>query len=80
MTNLVYNEVDQKLAKVGKGLGMTNNTEIGSLEIIELDERLEFSAAVIESDLDSDDNSNCTNNYNCSAHNAVSCTNELSCS
>ena len=59
---------------------MANNAEMGSLEIIELDERLEFSAVVIESDLDSDTNNACSNGTNCTATNTGTCTNYEGCS
>jgi hypothetical protein len=46
---------------------------------IELDERLEFGAAIIDSDLGADDNNGCTNSSNCAGSNNTGCTNSGSC-
>lgn len=44
-------------------------------DIIELEERLEFGAAIIDSDLDGDTNSSCTNPSSCGSKDNVGCTN-----
>jgi len=50
------------------------------LLIIELDQRLEFGVAALDSDLETDDNTNCTNSSGCTATNWVNCTNTTGCS
>ena len=57
---------------------MTNDPSLpaygqDTLEIIELDDRLEFSIAVLDSDLDTDSNSTCNNVSACSGINTLSC-------
>jgi hypothetical protein len=49
------------------------------LYVVELDERLEFGAAIIDSDLQADDNTGCTNGNGCSATNHSSCSNTKNC-
>ena len=43
--------------------------------VIELDDRLEFGAAIIDSDLEADNNSGCGNTSSCKSTNDTSCTN-----
>lgn len=45
------------------------------LEIVELDERLEFGAAIIGSDLDADANTGCVNQLSCTNGSHTGCTN-----
>jgi hypothetical protein len=56
----------------------TNEHLSPELLIIELDERLEFGAAVIDSDLDGDTNSGCTNGSACGGDNP-GCHNTTGC-
>jgi hypothetical protein len=49
------------------------------LFVVELDERLEFGVAIIDSDLGADGNGMCVNSSNCSS-NDTSCTNASFCS
>jgi hypothetical protein len=48
------------------------------LYVVELDERLEFGAAIIDSDLQADDNTGCKNDKNCYGTNP-GCNNADSC-
>jgi hypothetical protein len=48
------------------------------LFIVELDERLEFGVAVVDSDLDADENSGCRNISACSGNN-TECNNTTGC-
>lgn len=49
------------------------------LSVVELDERLEFGAAIIDSDLQADTNTGCPNIESCKPGNDVRCTNEAQC-
>lgn len=57
-----------------------NEGENLEFDIIELEERLEFGVALVDSDLDGDTNSACSNGLGCSAVNTASCGNSQSCS
>ena len=57
---------------------LTRNSQ--ELFVVELDERLEFGAAIIDSDLQADDNTGCFNGNSCTSTNHTSCTNAKSCS
>jgi hypothetical protein len=46
---------------------------------IELDERLEFGAAIIDSDLGADTNYGCTNTGNCVGSDNSGCSNSTNC-
>lgn len=48
------------------------------LYVVELDERLEFGAAIIDSDLQADDNTGCDNFARCSSNN-TGCHNTTHC-
>jgi hypothetical protein len=49
------------------------------LYVVELDERLEFGAAIIDSDLQADDNTGCNNTSNCTKPNNFGCHNGSGC-
>jgi hypothetical protein len=49
------------------------------LYVVELDERLEFGAAVVDSDLQADDNTGCHNTQGCHGTGNNQCTNDFNC-
>ena len=49
------------------------------LFVVELDDRLEFGAAVIDSDLQADDNTGCINQSDCTRTNNTACQNDRGC-
>jgi hypothetical protein len=54
----------------------TPGNEADDLFIVELDERLEFGAAIIDSDLDgADDNAGCSNSGPCNSSDNLGCSN-----
>jgi hypothetical protein len=56
-----------------------NENQPEDLFIVELDDRLEFGAALIDSDLDADNNTGCNNGSNCGTNTNFDCTNGSAC-
>jgi hypothetical protein len=54
------------------------HSEPHELYVVELDERLEFGAAIVDSDLQADDNTGCDNFARCGTNNS-GCTNTTHC-
>jgi hypothetical protein len=54
-------------------------TESNDLFVIELEDRLEFGSAIVDSDLDADSNSGCTNLIACQIANNTNCANMQNC-
>jgi hypothetical protein len=52
---------------------MPKDDKSDELYVVELDERLEFGAAIIDSDLQADDNTGCANHKTCTSTNYNYC-------
>jgi hypothetical protein len=62
-----------------KGQNLGSSDESQELYVVELDERLEFGAGILDSDLQADDNTGCHNVQSCTGHNNAQCSNDSNC-